>query len=597
MKNIFSDVFGTLKYNFRSIFIFELTYRIVCVVLFGRLAKRMLKIVIDNTGYSYLTLKNAAAVMTSPVTYPILICMILLAVLAAGFEMSVLYTGFRAAAAGKNMRISTMLAGGGRRFLKMCTPGSAPALMTGVLSYFIFELIPIFDFVKISRRAYDVTKYISNYRLFRAVAVFLIVLAAGFTFYNMFVFCFRIFGNERDKKLYESARSFWKGREFKTGFVYAVWFAVYILCYTVIYFISIFITTCLVVLFAKEKYEIMLVGEIGRNIKIVLIYFASVFSVLLGSGITVGVYYHYRPEQRENIITSGSYANFPWLKRTFTVVGLAVAVGTVFSIVDVIRNGNLSGMSGMVIMSHRGDSKEAPENTLPAIRLAIEKNADYVEIDVRETKDGQIVVMHDGSVFRTTGVKENVSDMTYDEIRRLDAGSRFSREYAGTRVPLLSEVLEECKSKINVNIEIKVSKDDSPYFIKNITHMIENMNMEEQCIFQSSNYDCLKEVKSYNIELRTGLIIPGGFGNYFKDDNVDFFSVNSAYLRADKVDSAHENGKRLYAWTVNSYDELMRMKSIGVDGVITDRPLYAREVIDGNEGTQSLVSYIKMLIN
>lgn len=597
MINIFSDVFGTLKNNFRSIFIFELIYRIICIVLFGRLARRMLKFVIDNSGYSYLTLKNAASVMTNSVTYPVMLFMILLAVLAAGFEISVLYTGFRAASAGKNMKISTMLVGGGRRFLKMCIPQNIPALLTGVLSYFMFELIPLFDFIKISRRAYDVTKYISDYRLFRAIAVFLIVLMIGFTFYNMFVFSFRTFGNTKDKELYQSARSFWRGKEFKTGLVYLVWFLVYILCYTVIYFVSIFITICLVVLFAKENYEIMLVGEIGRNIKMVFIYFASVFSVILGFGITVAVFYHYKPEQREHIITSGSYTNSPWLKRTFAIVGLAVAVGTVFSIVDVIRNGNLSGMSGMVIMSHRGDSKEAPENTLPAVDLAIEKNADYVEIDVRETKDGQIVVMHDSSVFRTTGVNKNVSDMTYEEIRKLDAGSRFSREYAGTRVPLLSEVLDLCKSKINVNIEIKVNAGDSPYFIKNITHMVEKMNMEEQCIFQSSNYECLKEIKSYNIELHTGLIIPGGFGDYFKDNNVDFFSVNSAYLRADKVDSAHEHGKRLYAWTVNSYEELMRMKSIGVDGVITDRPLYAREVMDGNESTQSLVSYIKMLIN
>lgn len=597
MKNIFSDVFGILKNNFRSIFIFELIYRIVCVVLYGRLAGRMLKLVIDKSGYSYLTLKNAGAIMTNMVTYPVLLLMIILAVLIAGFEISVLYTGFRAAAAGKNMRISTMLAGGFRRFLKLCTPKKIPALLTGVMSYIMFELIPIYELTKISRRVNDVTNYISDYRLFRTIAVFLLILMVGFSFYNIFVTCFHTFGSKEGEELYKSARSFWRGRKFKTGLVYAAGFIVYVVLYAVVYFVCIAITTCLVVLFAKEKYEIMLVGEIGRNIKMVLIYFASVFSAILGAGITVAVFYHYKPEQRDKIITSGSYNNSPWLKRTFTIVGIAVAVGTLYSIVDVVRNGNLSDMSGMVIMSHRGDSEEAPENTLPAVELAIEKRADYVEVDVRETKDGQIVVMHDGSVLRTTGVNKNISDMTYDEIQKLDAGAKFSREYAGTRVPLLSEVLEACKSRINVNIEVKVTSKDSPYFIRNIISLIEEMSMEEQCIFQSSNYDCLKEIKSYNIELRTGLIVPAGFGDYFQDRNVDFFSVSSAYLQTDKVDKAHENGKRLYAWTVNSYAELMRMKSLGVDGIITDRPLYAREVIDGNENTHSLVSYIKMLLN
>lgn len=597
MKNIFSDVFGILKDNFRSIFIFELIYRIVCVVLYGRLARRMLRLVIDKSGYSYLTLKNAGAIMTNLVTYPVLLLMIILAVLIAGFEISVLHTGFRAAAAGKNMRISTMLAGGLRRFLRFCTPKKIPALLTGVMSYIMFELIPIYELTKISRRANDVTNYISDYRLFRTIAVFFLILMVGFSFYNIFVICFHTFGGKKGEELYKSARSFWRGKKFKAGLVYAAWFIVYVVLYAVVYFVCIVITTCLVVLFAKEKYEIMLVGEIGRNIKMVLIYFASVFSAILGTGITVAVFYHYKPEQRDKIITSGSYNNSPWLKRTFTIVGIVVAVGTLYSIVDVVRNGNLSDMSGMVIMSHRGDSEEAPENTLPAVELAIEKRADYVEIDVRETKDGQIVVMHDGSVLRTTGVNKNISDMTYDEIQKLDAGAKFSREYAGTRVPLFSEVLEACKSRINVNIEVKVTSKDSPYFIRNITSLIEKMNMEEQCIFQSSNYDCLKEIKSYNIELRTGLIVPAGFGDYFKDRNVDFFSVSSAYLQTDKVDKAHENGKRLYAWTVNSYAELMRMKSLGVDGIITDKPLYAREVIDGNENTHSLVSYIKMLLN
>ena len=85
MISIFSDVFSTLKNNFRSVFIFELIYRFVCIVLFGKLARRMLKLVIDKSGYSYLTLKNAPEVMSNSFTYPAMIFMIILVVLAAGF--------------------------------------------------------------------------------------------------------------------------------------------------------------------------------------------------------------------------------------------------------------------------------------------------------------------------------------------------------------------------------------------------------------------------------------------------------------------------------------------------------------------------------
>ena len=87
-----------------------------------------------------------------------------------------------------------------------------------------------------------------------------------------------------------------------------------------------------------------------------------------------------------------------------------------------------------------------------------------------------------------------------------------------------------------------------------------------------------------------------GYGNYFDDENIDFFSVNSSYLSEASINLAHSYGKGIYAWTVNTKTEINRMKRIGADGIITDKPIYAREVLFGDEKTQSLVSYIKMLI-
>lgn len=215
---------------------------------------------------------------------------------------------------------------------------------------------------------------------------------------------------------------------------------------------------------------------------------------------------------------------------------------------------------------------------------------------MRETSDGEIVVMHDLSVYRTTGVRNNVSDMTLDEIEKLDAGSFYSREYAGTGVPTLREVLKECKGKINLIIEIKTNRKDSDDYIHNIIEMIKDMKMEEQCMFQSGTYSVLKEIKKEDLDLHTGYIVAAAYGDYFKDDNVDFFSINASYINQNNVDAAHGYGKAVLAWTVNNRLDMIRMKNYGVDGIITDYPALAREVIYENDDTQSLVSYIRMLM-
>jgi len=596
MRNIIKDIYGTLKYNFRSIIVFELIYRIVAIVLYVRIATFMINYLMRSSGYSFLTLKNLGDILLNPITYPIVLLLIVIAVLFAGYEIAVLHTGFRVAAGGYNMKITAMLFGGLRRFIKLFVPKNISILFVNAVTYLILQLLPIRMVLRSSRRISDALMQLQEFRLVKTLMILVVLGMIIFVAYNMFVPCFQTYGYKKDK-VFKKGHDFWKGKWFKTSIVCIAEAVIYIVAYLLVHFILSAILIFLVVLLATDQYEVVLVDEIARYIKFVLAYFASVASMYLGLGTIVAVFYHYNSEQRDNIVVKKSYEYEPWMKRFFTGVGIIMAVCTIAVIADTMLNGNLSGLSGTIVMSHRGDSNEAPENTIPAVELAIEKMSDYVEIDVRETKDGQIVVIHDADVKRTTGVDGLVKKMTYGEIKELDAGSFFSREYAGTEIPTLEEVLEVCKSKINVNIEIKAHAIDSEEFIKKITDIVKKYNMEEQCIFQASSYSYLKQIKAQDINLRTGLIIAAGIGNYFDDKNVDFFSINSAYISDNNVNMAHKSGKGIYAWTVNSYSELVRMKKLGVDGVITDVPLYAREVMAGSKETRSIISYIKMHMN
>ncbi len=220
---------------------------------------------------------------------------------------------------------------------------------------------------------------------------------------------------------------------------------------------------------------------------------------------------------------------------------------------------------------------EAPENTIPALEQAIAQAADYAEIDVRQTADGVVVLMHDLSLKRTCGLSKNVNQMTYQELQSLDAGAWFSPEYQGTKIPTLGEVIEFCKGSINLNIEIKTAGDTASLTEK-VARLIEEHDFEKQCVISSTDYQALLAIKEQNRNLRTGFIMSMAYGNYYDKEGIDFFSIKSGFVTQSTVDRLHQRGQEIHVWTVNTRTELQRVRNMGVDNVITDDVLLARQV-------------------
>lgn len=599
MRSLLNDIRITIKNNFKSIILYELVYRIVFIVLYSKLIKLLMDKLLEISGYSYLTLKNLKVIFSIPFTYPILLSILLAAILFSGFEMSVLYSGFRASASGESIGIGQLIYRGIRRTGRMLRLKNLPIFAAQGVTFYVFEGFILFRLIDSSKRASNIRNVVTD---IKALLFLLIIMAAVISilvFIYLFSGCFAMLDNSDRKKALKKGKLFWKGKLTKLIPTYICGTFLYIIAYCIVFAVLMIVISVLVVIFAKDNLEMALIVVISEYIELILLYFFSIIAIVLNCGITVGAYYHFDKERKEKISESILYDEKSWIKRTLMITLLVILVGTIYNIVDVVRNGNLTSESTfgkMQITSHRGYSDEAPENTIPSLELAIESLADYAEIDIRQTKDKEIVLMHDSNVYRTTGVNNYVTYMTYEQIYKLDAGARFKRKYAGTHVPTLREVMELCKGKIKLNIEVKRSKNDVN-FIEQLYELIEEMNMEEQCIFSSTDYNYLKQIKGCSQKLRTGYIIPAAYGNYFDDDNIDFFSVNSAFLNLSSVNKAHSYGKGIHAWTINSQIELNRMKRIGIDSVITDKPIYAREVLYGDKMTQSLLSYLKMLLN
>jgi glycerophosphoryl diester phosphodiesterase len=224
-----------------------------------------------------------------------------------------------------------------------------------------------------------------------------------------------------------------------------------------------------------------------------------------------------------------------------------------------------------IVMAHRGASAAAPENTLIAYKKAIEMGADYAELDVRQTKDGAIVLMHDKTVHRTTGVKGYIWDLTLEELKQLEAGSWFGEKFRGEPIPTLEEVIRLAKGRMKLNIEVKISENE-PGIAQCVVDIVRSEDFSRDCIITSFDMETVKTFKKIAPDLETGLIFDKEYHFDVFEGTWDVLSTNHELVDAKFVRLAKDNGKKIYAWTVNEQEEMLRLIGLGVDGIITDRP-------------------------
>ncbi|HHW48137.1 MAG TPA: glycerophosphodiester phosphodiesterase, partial [Clostridiaceae bacterium] len=164
-------------------------------------------------------------------------------------------------------------------------------------------------------------------------------------------------------------------------------------------------------------------------------------------------------------------------------------------------------MSKPVVIAHRGAPKHAPENTIAAFRKALELGAEGIELDVHLSADGHLVVIHDEKVDRTSDGKGLVKEKTLEELKALDFGSWFSKEFKGETIPTLDEVLELLKSWTGIiNIEIKGGSVFYPNIEEKVVRKIEKLKIEEKIIISSFNHYSLVEIKKLNPKIKTGIL-------------------------------------------------------------------------------------------
>jgi glycerophosphoryl diester phosphodiesterase len=223
------------------------------------------------------------------------------------------------------------------------------------------------------------------------------------------------------------------------------------------------------------------------------------------------------------------------------------------------------------ITAHRGASGLAPENTLAAIKKAMELGAQYSEIDVQETADGKIILLHDDNLKRTAGVNKNIWEIKFDDLKFLDVGSWFDQEFKNEPVPTLESVIDLVKGRMKLNIELKTNGFQVA-LAERVVKIITEKNFISDCILTSFNFSEVEKVQTIDSDIKYGYIFSKMPDSNIFDAPGKVLSVNRKLIDHQFLEKAHQAKKEVHVWTVNDTREMSRLIDMGVDNIITNYP-------------------------
>jgi glycerophosphoryl diester phosphodiesterase len=231
----------------------------------------------------------------------------------------------------------------------------------------------------------------------------------------------------------------------------------------------------------------------------------------------------------------------------------------------------------VLVFAHRGASEAAPENTLAAFKRAGEEHTDFVELDVQESHDGAVLVAHDADLMKVAHSPLKLWATPADELRAVDIGSFLSPAFAAERVPLLGDALSTCKGVSKMDIELKDYGHDER-LEERVVELVEAAGMQDQIVTMSLSRPMVEKMKRLRPSWTSGLLIAKAIGDV-SHLPVDFLAVESKMATRRFIRAAHAAGKPVYVWTVNDPNRMLRMIGLGVDGLITNRPALAKDVV------------------
>lgn len=237
-----------------------------------------------------------------------------------------------------------------------------------------------------------------------------------------------------------------------------------------------------------------------------------------------------------------------------------------------------------LVIAHRGAARRAPENTLASFRLAADLGADAVELDARLTADGEVVVLHDKLLDRTTNGSGPVSQRTRHEVQALDAGAMFSPDFAGERIPTLDQVFEAVGGRLLINVELKNYDSAFDRLVATVASCVRAHGLQRRVLLSCFSPISLWTAHLVAPEIPRALLLYAGQPRWMRAvfPRIAFCQAHhpqDSMTDMRLLESLRRGGRRVNVWTVNSQGRMRELLAFGCDGLITDVPEVARKAI------------------
>jgi glycerophosphoryl diester phosphodiesterase len=584
MKGLYRQNFALIKTNLSALIWFELLYKMLAALVLYPLILLLLDYAIERSGLTFLTDKNLNTFVSNPISLLIGIFLIVLIVVFALYELSVLAICFEKSRVGEKVNAIEIAFAGLAKMRHFFHP-------VGFLFFFVLlAAVTFLDFpfasalVSITGIPDFLRHTFQDHRVLYFVVTAVSAVVLWFFWSYIFAIHFIVLREKNFKEAMASTRRLIRGHTLGMNIRLLIWYLIVFAVLMILYALVLVAGASIIKLAfptGTELVAFLTFSRVTGNVASFLLYnfFTPVFFVVVSSYFQkITEFKTEKSQESQPKLTIRSF------KSHRAILGLILAV-MIGANVGILTRSISDGVIRQIVFArtpeitaHRGSSNSAPENTLAAIEKAIEDGADYAEIDVRLTADGNVVLMHDASLERTAGSDEMIWNARWEYLQGLDAGSHFSSEYTGERIPSLEEVMDAASGRIRLNIEIKYSSH-TPDLARKVAELIVEKDYIDRCVISSFKYEVLADVKAVSPDIKTGLIITMPLGSYTQLNHVDFYSLNAMFLSARQADMIHRLGYEIHVWGAKDEQMIRRMVEYGADNIIATDPVMAREAV------------------
>lgn len=569
------EVLRLFKRDYIEGTIFILFCTIFTAVATSILKNLLIKAIMLVNGVTYIAPANARRVFFNPVSIILMIIFAVIVTLFSLFEIAGLLHTFSVGRTGRETNLTCMFMAGFRACRKALHPKN------WLLILFILILFPLTRLLPLSGSTFKLIlpgfvqqtiDYTSGLNiLYNIIYVVLIV------FLTVYIFSINSFVIQKESlfKSCKRSRRLGKGHYFET--------LLSMLLLTIILNFMINSVSSVIVVNAKELVSFLKGNssviskseDVGTYTYVLRQILKSFVSPAINNAALTVMFYEYIDEKSELYTLSADIfkvKEYSFKRSAAFVIGLITFSMLVLGVYSYKYSYLVEEVERPEVCAHRGDNVNAPENTMPAFELAKSENLTWIELDVHQTSDGVIVCNHDANIKRTTGYNLAIHDLTYSELSSCEFGNWMPGDYEHVVSPKLEQVLRFAKENdMKVQVELKGHPLDAN-FEENVLKVINDTGMHDDVMIIAQDARRLQRIMELDPTITKGYCMVLAMGDLNDIPYTDNITIEETYVTPDLVRKMHENGIKVFCWTVDRDDTVQYLVSCGVDVIGTDDP-------------------------